>query len=301
MIYRPATSLAATVIAATAFVLAACSTAPAHNSLSGPVSPFAPGMVDSEFPANLTEYNAGNLFQSTVQSLENVDIARCLDAHGFHQQVPPVTEREIAAQAYGPDNTDFPDLPRIAASGQFIPPSGLGSGGAFAPVGPKGGGEIPKAEIRDLRSCQQAAARPMLAVTGDLSALSAEWDRITSQVLTMPNMTTAQHRFSSCLQRHGVASANAGSVGSFLGWVTGLQTAAPTKATATAIQRHWAEVFVPCARPLIALQWRLWQGKRKAFLQDHYQEISVAEHRLGPAIVKLERAASVSPAQIGEN
>ena len=64
-------------------------------------------------------------------------------------------------------------------------------------------------------------------------------------------------------------------------------------------QRHWTGVFLHCGTDLVAIQERLQNQRRSAFLQQHYQEIAAAESGMPQKLAALEKRASASQAPVG--
>jgi hypothetical protein len=259
------------------------------------LAPFAAEMIDNAVPATAAQYADGAQFSQTVQELQNLAEARCMNAHGFSQQIPKVSAASIAAAvAFDQDNTQFPNLAWMARTGLFVPDAGISS------VGPRRNKEISQAEMVDERSCQASAARPMGPVGAALNAMSSHWIAIVNQVEASAPVRAAARKFAACVMQHGVPSGSAGSLGAFLAWVTGLETHAASHSALLAIERHWVRVFVACARKLVTVQEGLQNDRRRTFLRDHYQEVLVAEGRVTGAITTLEKLADAPPGLVSK-
>lgn len=270
--------------------------AKANGTRSTLSSSLSSGFVDSEFPATGAQYADGSVFSQTVSALEDVDIASCMQSYGWRWHSVPVTSTDIAlTAAVFRDNTQFPDLRAISRTGLFIPDKG--------PPGNKskpgaGSGRISASETPDLTKCQNRADRPMMSVTARSTGLVNSWDNIVAQVEASAAVTSAQQGFAECVERHGTPPNDSGSLNAFLNWVTSVQSKTSSRAASLAAERHWVQVFVPCARRLVALQEELQNRRREGFLESHYEEISAAEGKLAPAIAELEKRAGVSPRAI---
>lgn len=268
-----------------------------HSQASAGASPLEQEFVDYEFPATGAQYAKGNLYEATVGMLQRTVLAHCLTAHGWNQTGPQITANNIALTAVGDqDNTVFPNLAWMSKTGLFVPDKGPSNGGN--PVGPKDGGVIPRAERPYIGECEAVAARPLKPPTTPLNALVAEWNRIVERADSSPRVQAAGRGFGECVEQHGVPAAKASSLFNFLSWVTGLEARAPTRSSSIAVERHWVKVFIPCATRLVHVQERLQNRRRRAFIQDHYQEITAADDKVPHAIAALEKLANVSPAVI---
>jgi hypothetical protein len=280
------------------FGLSGCALAhgsPSPAKYSGASSPLATEMVYSAFPATAAQWADGARFSMTVRDLERAAWARCMTAHGFSQQAP-VSAASIAGDvAMFQDNTQLPNLALMARTGLFVPATGFGSVGPSPASGPSGNKAVERAMTADGRKCYPAADRPMRSVTGALTALSNQWWGIIGQVEASAQVQAATRGFATCVQRHGVPVADAGSISAFLAWVTGLQTYSMGHSASVVIEHHWVGVFVPCARNLVAVREKMQLQRQRPFLQDHYQEILAAEDRVTTAMATLVQLAGAPP------
>jgi len=283
------------VVALGAIGLSGC--AAVHGSSSaraedaGASSPVAAEMIHSLFPATGAQYAAGSLFDETVKELESTATARCMSGHGFSQQVPPVSAASIAQTAeQHQDNSQFPNLAWMAKNGLFVPATQLRNGGPPPPSSP-----AQRALLADERKCGLAAARPVGQVTGALSGLQQQWLNVINQVEASGPVQAAARGFAMCAERHGVPTADAGSLNAFLAWTTGVFSQTISRSAMVVTEHHWVGVFVPCARKLVAVQERLQLKQQSSFLQDHYQQILAAEDRVPAAMTALERLAAAPP------
>jgi hypothetical protein len=253
-------------------------------------SPLAAQMTDFYFPATGEQTALGFQFGNTVHALVAEADARCLASHGFHVPVPSASAAASALSAVGfQNNTQFPDLPWIARHHEFAPLVGL-VGHKVTP--PRSGAQ--RAEAAVSARCHARDMAPMTALLKPIRRLAGQWISIITDVEASAPVLAAQRGFASCMERHGVPAADAGSLNAFLAWETGLQTHVSTQAATAAIERHWAPLFVSCARHLVSVQEGLQESRRRTFLQDHYAEITAAQAQVVKAFSALEREAGAS-------
>jgi len=233
-------------------------------------------------PATGAQLTSGAQFAGTMQSLRSTVTAKCMSRYGFH--VPVTTSTAGAAQFF--DNDQFPDLAAIARTGLLNP-------ALLTPVHPPVA--LPGAEARsfraDLTRCTQLAAQPFGALLRAGSALGGLWLDAVNQIQATPQMRQSLSRFSACVQRAGTPASSGATFTAFFAWVTGLEAAAPNDDQRLAVDRHWAPIFVSCAKPTVTLQERLQSSQRALFIQQHYQQVHALQDMANSTVTAVEAQA----------
>jgi hypothetical protein len=208
-------------------------------------------VVEAFVPATGPQYDAGSKLTWMVQARELAATARCMAASGYHisDQPAPFDPGSFA------DNTQMPDLPRIARTHEF----------AGAPV--ITGGSYPKAEQNVFNTCQAKARAPYQGLLAAGETLDNSWWNIISRIqasgpvqAAIPALTTCATRYGFPNDPYGPSSGPITSFSDFMDWVSGFLDGAGSRGASTstlqALSRHWTTVFVTCARPIVAV----WEG-----------------------------------------
>jgi hypothetical protein len=122
-----------------------------------------------------------------------------------------------------------------------------------------------------------------------------QWFDIVTTIESSTQVQAALGGFRSCVEREGVPASAVGSpssaesFGGFLAWATGLETHAKTQAAVNALDRHWAPIFVRCARATVTIQERMQSAQRATFLRDHHQQVHGLETTAGQVVAQLQR------------
>jgi hypothetical protein len=240
--------------------------------------------LDNLIPATGAQFTAGARFSGTMRALENTINAQCMAYFGFH--IPTTSASAFAAQFVDP--SQFPDLAVMSRTGRLGPAVSL-------PAGP----QLPPAERQayqaDMPRCTAAARQPFIPLLASTSNLVMQWFDVVTKIESSAQVQAGLGGFRSCVEGEGVpASAvdspsSAESFGGFLAWETGLETRAKTQAAVSAVDRHWAPIFVRCARATVAIQERMQSAQRAAFLQDHPEQVHGLEATAGQVVAQLER------------
>jgi len=208
-------------------------------------------VVEAFVPATGPQYDLGSKLTWMVQARELAATARCMAASGYHISDQPAPF-DLAAFA---DNSQMPDLPRIAQTHEFV-----SSGGIASP-------SFPKAEQNVFNTCQAKARAPYQALMAAGQTLDDSWWTIISRIqasgpvqAAIPALTTCATRYGFPNDPYGSASGPITSFADFMDWVSGFLDGAGSRGASTstlqALARHWTAVFVTCARPIVGV----WQG-----------------------------------------
>jgi hypothetical protein len=225
--------------------------------------------VEAVAPATGPQYDRGGELIWMLHAHELRAQARCMAGLGYHISgtPPPFELGEFA------DNTQMPDLPRIARTHQFVTSGGLASF-AYSP-----------AEQRALAGkCQPPAAAyaPLLNV---YKAINNAWWQVISRVQASRQVLAAIPALNACAARYGFPNDPYGnSTGAittfpdFMDWVAGFLDGAGSRgasaSTMNALARRWTAVFVSCAAPIVGIWQRMLVEAQPDFLRQHAQQIA---------------------------
>jgi Sigma-70, region 4 len=221
------------------------------------------------FPATGAEYSTGARLRGTIGALEGAAASSCMAQSGFYY--PRASAAVWAAQFF--DNAQFPDLARIARTGTLAPAGAVGRS-ARTP------GNERRAFNAAFRRCNNAAAKPFTPLLNADSKLQSAWLAIVTRVqssakvrATLPGLRSCAERYAWPANPYGPPASSIGSFGDFVDWVAGHIDGAGSRGAGQArlrtANRHWAHIFVACARPTIAAQQRLQSARRAVFIQRH--------------------------------
>jgi hypothetical protein len=194
--------------------------------------------------------------------------AGCMARHGYHisDKLAPYVLGDFA------DNTQMPDLPRIARTHEFVT-----SGGTDGP-------SFSRAEVKAASNCppDSAAYRPFLTA---YQAIDGAWWKVISKAEASARVKAALPALQACATRYGFPDNPYGppagpitTFPDFMDWVSGfLDGAASRGASGTAMQsleRHWTKVFVTCATPAVGIYQRTLLSAQPGFLHQHAKQIA---------------------------
>jgi hypothetical protein len=183
------------------------------------------------------------------------------------------------------DNTQMPDLPRIARTHEFVP-----SGGIKVP-------SYSRAEQRAYSACAATAAVPYQPLLTAGRKLLSPWWNVVFRIQASARVGRAIPALNACATRYGFpndpygnASAPIKTFADFMDWIAGFIDGAGSRgasaSTLRALQRHWTGVFVTCARPIVGIWEPLQLGAQQRFLAAHAKQIreldKLAWQLLGP-------------------
>ncbi len=250
-----------------------------------PISPAAPARSDKQLraldalvvlavaPATGLEYDEGGKLIWMLRAQEYRSASRCAAAQGFHlsYQVPPYNLADYA------DNTQMPDLPRIASTHEFVSQDGLQDGLGVAANYPRSR----QAAVTECLKAAQAADRPLLTA---YSAINNAWWKIISRAEASQQVSAALPALQTCATRYGFpnnpygpAAAPITSIADFMDWVSnyldGASSRGASAATMDALERHWTSVFITCATPAVDIYQRILVKAQPGFLRQHESQI----------------------------
>jgi hypothetical protein len=225
-------------------------------------------VVAAFVPATGPQYDLGSKLNWMVQAQELSATERCMAASGYH-----ISDRPAPFNlANFADNTQMPDLPRIARTHQFVGPGDVTSA------------SYPTAEQKVYNACQGRAAVPYQPLMTAGRALDGSWWNVIFRVQASSQVKAAIPALATCAARYGYpndpygnAAAPLTSFSDFMDWVAGFLDGAGSRgasaSTLRGLDRHWSTVFVTCARPIVGV----WQGLQLAaqpgFLGQHASQV----------------------------
>jgi hypothetical protein len=225
--------------------------------------------VEAVAPATGSQYDRGSQLVWMLHAQELRDATRCLAGLGYHtsDKLPPFNLGDFA------DNTQMPDLPRIARTHQFV-----NSGGLVNPA-------YSAAEQRALDGKCQAPAAAYTSLLHAYQAIDNAWWRIISRVEASRSVQAAIPALNACAARYGFPNDPYGSAtapittfSNFVDWVAGFMDGAGSRGASTstmnALARHWTAVFVSCATPIVGIWQHTLVQAQPNFLHLHAQQMA---------------------------
>ena len=225
-------------------------------------------VVAAFVPATGPQFDLGSKLDWMVQAQELQATAKCMAASGYH-----ISDRPAPfSLAMFADNTQMPDLPRIARTHEFVGPADVTSA------------SYPKAEQNVYNSCHATAALPYRQLLAAGQTLNASWWKVIFRVQASGKVQAAIPALAACATRYGFpndpygsASGPIESFAEFMDWVAGFLDGAGSRGASTstlqALARHWSGVFVTCARPIVGVWQRLQLAAQPGFLDQHASEV----------------------------
>ena len=228
------------------------------------------GLIGLFVPASGPQYGAGALFGGEYQAAEGKVFARCMAQAGFQVTTPaPAT---IARGNW--DLTQFPDLNAIAQAGTM---PGDGLPGVKEPTGSK-------AYQAAFKRCSAASDSLFMRTTNAGERLASPWIVTVTNIQGSAPVLAALQAVRACAARYGWPHDPYGpdrpinSFADFVDWVAshldGASSRGAPAAQAHALDRHWAPIFVRCARPAVTVMERLQLAAQRTFLRDHRRELA---------------------------
>lgn len=218
-------------------------------------------------PATGLQYDQGGKLTWMLHGLQLQSTARCMAALGYHisDQQPPYNLADFA------DNTQMPDLPRIARTHEFV------GGGITIP-------HYSAAERRAMGRCQSPTVAYRQLVNAD-QVVNGAWWQVIDRAQASSQVTAAIPALSACATRYGFPNDPYGnapgpikSFGDFMGWIAGFLDGASSRgasqSTLNSLARHWTTVFVTCATPIVDIWQRMLLKAQPAFLHQHAEQIA---------------------------
>ncbi len=220
-------------------------------------------------PVTGLQYDEGGKLIWMLRAQEYRSASRCAAAEGFHlsYQVPPYNLADYA------DNTQMPDLPRIASTHEFVSQDGLGVAANYP--------RSRQSAVNDCLKAAQAADQPLLTA---YSAVNNAWWKIISRVEASPQVNAALPALQTCATRYGFPTNPYGpaagpitSVAGFMDWVSnyfdGADSRGASPGTMNSLARHWTSVFVTCMTPVVDIYQGMLVKAQPGFLRQHESQI----------------------------
>jgi hypothetical protein len=225
--------------------------------------------VEAVAPATGLQYDRGGQLTWMLQALELRVQARCMAGLGYHitGTLPPYNLGDFS------DNTQMPDLPRIASTHQFVTSGGL--------VGP----DYSAAEQKALNGKCQAPVAAYKSLLNAYQAINNAWWQIIFRVQASRQVQAAVPALNTCATRYGFPNSPYGQATApiktfpdFMNWVAGFLDGAGSRGasagTMNALSRHWTTVFVTCATPIVDIWQHMLVQAQPSFLHQHAQQIA---------------------------
>jgi hypothetical protein len=226
-------------------------------------------LVVAEFaPATGPQYDLGSKLIWMVRAQQLRATAQCMATSGYHISDQPAPFN-LAMFA---DNTQMPDLPRIARTHQFVGTPDIT------------GASYPKAEQKAFNTCQADAAMPYQQLISAGETLDNSWWKVVSRIQASARVRAAIPALATCAARYGFPNDPYGnatgpikSFSDFMDWVAGFLDGAGSRGASTGtlqnLDRHWSAVFVTCARPIVGVWQRMQLAAQPGFLARHASQV----------------------------
>lgn len=225
-------------------------------------------VVEAVAPATGPQYDQGGRLIYMVRAKELRATARCMAASGYHisGKAAPYNLADFA------DNTQMPDLPRIARTHQFVGPGFVA-------------GAYPAAEQKALTTCNAAATAVDDRLVAAESAINDAWWQIINRVQSSRQVNAAIPALSACATRYGYPNNPYGDAtgpikkfSDFMDWISGFLDGASSRGasqrTMNSLARHWTSVFIICATPIVDIYQGMLLRAQPVFLHRHAHQIA---------------------------
>ncbi|GAA3215714.1 hypothetical protein [Actinocorallia longicatena] len=283
-----ASAAAVVTVAGTAVALTGGDGDPAPLPLAGPPTPaaklprFGDELIHYYLPATGPQYTDGYRYGAALDRQSGHMRDKCLADRGV--TLPP-DPRPAPSPADRADNTEMPDLGRIAKEGRFV--------GEGTP-------EPPALDARTRRArdaCLKLVAAEFAPIDAIGRKLQSRWWQENIQVNPAdPRVLELLPAFRQCALDRGVPGAakialtsSTRAFGDFIGPVDGLiMRAKPGEDTAPAV-RVIAEAFAACARPVVDVLESLQTRRLTVFLRAHAREIAQLRTVTDETFTRAER------------
>ncbi|HYK30206.1 MAG TPA: hypothetical protein VEV61_19775 [Streptosporangiaceae bacterium] len=225
-------------------------------------------VVKAFVPATGPQYDAGSRLLYLIQVRELQATAKCMAAAGYHisDQAAPFNLSTYA------DNSQMPDLQRIASTHEFVPPGGI---------------KVPsysRAEQHAYNTCAAQARVPFKGLMSVGRPLMSQWWKVIFRIQAsgpvrarIPALNTCAARYGFPNDPYGNASGPIKAFPDFMSWVAGFMDGAGSRGASNAtlrhLARHWTSVFVTCARPIVGAWERLQIAAQPGFLAQHASQL----------------------------
>lgn len=245
---------------------------------------------------------AGTRFVTTMTALQNLMVARCMNHYNFGPRAQPyirydelyVNQASPMVPGWGGENES--GVPNLYDLGPLAHGGLLGEIETGSPNPPS----LPAAEAReidaDYQRCQIAATQSFRKLNETGFSLGDLWRRQVIAIQSAPQVQVAAGEFGGCVAGHGAPVEAAKSPDAFSWWLSNLVQPSVDPAAVkspiavrVAVDRHWTQVFVTCAGPVLALEGRLQLQQQKAFFAAHGQQVLAIEDLASRVLSRLER------------
>jgi hypothetical protein len=221
-------------------------------------------VIDAYAPATGPQYDRGTKLIWMIQAAELPVVARCMAQSGYHVSARPAP---FDPTAYA-DNTQMPDLPRIARTHEFVP------------IGGVEGASYTRAEQHAYTICWGQAEVPFRPLRAASAPLQNAWWKVIFRIQAAAQVRAALPALSACASRYGFPNDPYGntsgpirSFADFMDWIAGFMDGAGSRgasvSTMRALARHWTAVFVTCAGPIVSVWERMQLAAQPGFLARH--------------------------------
>jgi hypothetical protein len=221
-------------------------------------------------PATGQQYDRGGKMVWMLRAKELRSTARCMAGKGYHisDETSPYNLGDFA------DNSQMPDLPRIARTHQFGSAAWFGVAQSYT-----------HPEQRALNACQRSAQAADAPLWNGSQAVNQAWSNIVSRAQASSKVHAAIPALQACATRYGFpgdpygnATGPIKSFADFADWVTGTLDGAYSRSasgsTMRSLTRRWTTVFVTCATPIVGTWQHILLTAQPGFLHQHAQQIA---------------------------
>jgi hypothetical protein len=253
----------------------------ARHAKAAPAYPpdLVAGLTGLFVPASGAQFSTGALFMGEYRVLEAKAENLCMEKLGF-PGTPVPTPAAFASGFW--DLTQFPDLNAIAKAGTMPGDDVLGARPQAA------GSKAYQAAGSQCSTAANALFRPMIRAA---EKLTDGWGLIVMNIQSSPAVLATMPAVRSCAMRYGwpsgpyVPTRPMNSFADFVDWVAGQLDGAGSRGASAAqmraLGRHWAPIFVQCARPAVTVMERQQLAAQRIFLRERQRQfdalVSVAK------------------------
>ena len=256
----------------------------------GSVATLTQDLVDDFVTASGPQNTAAAAFVSSVVApAENTILIHCLAAHGFRFPSGTVVFTQTPSRVGG--EFIFPDLNAIAKAGA-LPGFGTVRYGRLLP------GKFPTTAYQTaFEGCLQSGSNPFVVLNQYGQRLGAPFTRQVQAIRSSAQVQDTFPGLRACASRYGWPHDFAGknvplnSLTDFMNWLStfigGPADRGVPAATIRALERHWAQVYVECARPTVAVMERLQLAAQRSYLAAHRTQLA---HLVSLAVTAFNQA-----------
>jgi hypothetical protein len=216
-------------------------------------------------------------------------VHRCLKDAGFTEPLPP------EAQSAGLfDNVHLPNLKRMASTAQFVPGAEAAAADPPSGPGPVGTAAEQKALQAARNRCASTRSAELSSILDPWGLVERQWMSEVDKIQASPAVVAERATFTRCVTQEGVPKAQAQDFNGFAGFLDVTFATAPTRERQVALDVTWTKVFVRCASSAVAVQEKLQLERKKAFVQERYQQIRDLQTRTDTVLARLDAELGLS-------